>query len=196
MLDVSRHFFNPEEVKQLLDAMALHKLNVFHWHLDDDSGWRLEILKWPLLTQVGAWRTNILFGLNPRSTTAWESGTNYGGYYSQVDAREIVAYAAQRHIMVVPEIEMLRLDRQAISPRCSPHAGDETGPFQLQQDLDEKPLGNGIRSGDFHQSHRFRPVMPQGQFQHREASILCFGRQLHGSQERTGTQSFWKPERR
>ncbi len=90
MLDSVRHFFNKDEVKQLLDAMALHKLNVFHWHLDDDSGWRIEILKWPLLTQVSAWRTNTMFGLNPRSSTAWNDIGLYGGYYSQADVREIV----------------------------------------------------------------------------------------------------------
>jgi hexosaminidase len=106
MLDSVRHFFNKDEVKQLLDAMALNKLNYFHWHLDDDSGWRIEILKWPLLTQVGSWRTNILFGLNPRSTSAWGDDGSYGGYYTQADIREVVAYAGQRHITVVPEIEM------------------------------------------------------------------------------------------
>ncbi len=106
MLDSVRHFFSKDEVKQFLDTMVLHKLNRFHWHLDDDAGWRLEILKWPLLTQVGAWRTNILFGLNPRSSSAWGPDGRYGGYYTQNDVREIVAYAAQRHIMVVPEIEM------------------------------------------------------------------------------------------
>jgi len=106
MLDSVRHFFNKDEVKQLLDAMALNKLNMFHWHLDDDAGWRIEILKWPLLTQVSAWRTNILFGLNPRSSTAWDGDGRYGGFYSQADVREIVAYAAQRHITIVPEIEM------------------------------------------------------------------------------------------
>jgi hexosaminidase len=106
MLDSVRHFFNKDEVKQLLDAMALNKLNYFHWHLDDDSGWRIEILKWPLLTQVGAWRTNILFGLNPRSSTAFGDDGSYGGYYTQADIREVVAYAGQRHITVVPEIEM------------------------------------------------------------------------------------------
>jgi hexosaminidase len=107
MLDSVRHFFNKDEVKQFIDTMAMHKLNMFHWHLDDDSGWRIEIKSWPLLTQVGAWRTNIMFGLNPRATSAWDdSGTNYGGFYTQADIREIVAYAAQRHITIVPEIEM------------------------------------------------------------------------------------------
>jgi hexosaminidase len=107
MLDSVRHFFNKDEVKQFIDTMAIHKLNMFHWHLDDDSGWRIEIKSWPLLTQIGAWRTNIMFDLNPRATTAWDdTGTNYGGFYTQSDVREIVAYAAQRHITVVPEIEM------------------------------------------------------------------------------------------
>ena len=113
MLDSVRHFFTVDEVKQLIDSMAMQKLNVFHWHLSDDSGWRLEILSWPLLHQVGAWRSDIngldgsvgLFGLNPRSTQTW-NGTNYGGYYTQAEAREIVKYAGQRQITVVPEVEM------------------------------------------------------------------------------------------
>ena len=109
MLDSVRHFFTKDEVKVLLDAAAMHKLNTMHWHLSDDSGWRLEILKWPLLTQVSAWRTNIMFALNTRSSTAWRAGGtngNYGGYYTQNDMRELVAYAAQRHITILPEIEM------------------------------------------------------------------------------------------
>ena len=112
MLDSVRHFFNVDEVKQLIDAIALNKINTMHWHLDDDSGWRIEIKKWPLLTTTGAWRswTNSagtpLWGLNPRSTTAWNDNGLYGGFYTQDQVREVVAYAAQRHITVVPEIEM------------------------------------------------------------------------------------------
>ncbi len=106
MLDVVRHFFNKQEVKQVLDAMALHKLNTLHWHLVDDQGWRIEILKYPLLTQVGAWRNGIDFGLNPRASTAFGPTGAYGGFYTQADIREIVAYAKQRHITIVPEIEM------------------------------------------------------------------------------------------
>lgn len=107
MLDSVRHFFTVDEVKKLLDSMAFNKLNMFHWHLADDSGWRLEIKNWPLLTEVGAWRTNIMFALNKRSSTAWrESDGLYGGYYTQDDVRGIVDYAAQRHITIVPEVEM------------------------------------------------------------------------------------------
>jgi hexosaminidase len=106
MLDVSRHFFTPAEVKQVLDLMALYKLNTFHWHLVDDQGWRIQIKKYPRLTEVGAWRDGIGFGLDPKSSTAYANGDRYGGFYTQDDIREIVAFAAQRHITVVPEIEM------------------------------------------------------------------------------------------
>jgi hexosaminidase len=106
MLDSVRHFFNKDEVKRLLDGMALHKLNYFHWHLDDDSGWRIQILQYPRLTDIGAWRTDIMFGLNNRSSSAWDENERYGGYYTQGDIREIVQYATQRHITIVPEIEM------------------------------------------------------------------------------------------
>src|ERR1041385_1352411 len=112
MLDSVRHFFTKDEVKVMIDAMAIHKLNTMHWHLDDDSGWRIEIKKWPLLTQIGAWRpyTNNLgsnlWGLNPRSLTPPNENGLYGGFYSQDDIREIVAFASQRHVTIVPEIEM------------------------------------------------------------------------------------------
>ncbi len=106
MLDVSRHFYTKHQVELLLDLMALHKLNTFHWHLVDDPGWRIEIKKYPLLTQVGAWRDAIDYGLNPNASTAYNALGRYGGFYTQADIREVVAYAAARHITVVPEIEM------------------------------------------------------------------------------------------
>ena len=106
MLDVSRHFFNKDEVKRLLDEMAWHKMNVFHWHLVDDQGWRIEIKKYPRLTELGAWRKEVGFGLDPKSGTAIGPDGRYGGFYTQDDIREVVAYAAARHIAIVPEIEM------------------------------------------------------------------------------------------
>jgi hexosaminidase len=106
MLDVSRHFFTKTEVEQVLDLMALYKLNTFHWHLVDDQGWRIQIKKYPRLTDVGAWRNDIGFGLDPKSATAYDAHGRYGGFYTQRDIREVVAYAAARHITIVPEIEM------------------------------------------------------------------------------------------
>lgn len=106
-LDVCRHFFNIDEVKKHLDVMALYKLNKFHFHLTDDHGWRIQIDKYPLLTEVGAWRVD-------RSDVPWGEAEeakegeerSYGGYFTKDQIREIVAYAAARHIDVVPEIEM------------------------------------------------------------------------------------------
>lgn len=121
MLDVSRHFFSKEDVKRVLDEMALHKLNTFHWHLTDDQGWRIEIKKYPKLTGIGAWRNQS--SLAPPGDEAKGEGNyhpawdappasafgpdgRYGGFYTQDDVREIVAYASARHITIVPEIEM------------------------------------------------------------------------------------------
>jgi hexosaminidase len=106
MLDVSRHFFTKSEVETLLDAMALHKMNVFHWHLTDDQGWRIQIKKYPKLTSIGAWRNGVGFGFPSNSTTAYGPDGRYGGFYTQDDIRDVVKYAAARHITVVPEIEM------------------------------------------------------------------------------------------
>ncbi|MEP6485574.1 MAG: family 20 glycosylhydrolase [Rudaea sp.] len=97
MLDSSRHFQSPEFVKKFIDEMALHKLNVFHWHLTDDQGWRLEIKKYPKLTDVGAWRTPAHVVGSPQP---------YGGFYTQDQVRDIVRYAAERYVTIVPEIEM------------------------------------------------------------------------------------------
>jgi hexosaminidase len=106
MLDVSRHFFTKAEVERLLDELAWHKMNVFHWHLVDDQGWRIEIKKYPRLTEMGAWRKAIGFGLEAKASTAYGPDGRYGGYYTQDDIREVVAYARSRHIEIVPEIEM------------------------------------------------------------------------------------------
>jgi hexosaminidase len=102
MLDTGRHFFKVADVKTMLDAMALHKLNVFHWHLTDDQGWRIEIKKYPKLTQIGAWRDSS----PPYGDRRGSDGKRYGGFYTQKDIKDVVAYAAARHITVVPEIEM------------------------------------------------------------------------------------------
>jgi hexosaminidase len=106
MMDVSRHFFNKAEVKNFLDLMAQHKLNTFHWHLVDDNGWRIEIKRYPKLTEVGGWRKGIDFGLDPKAGTAYGPDGRYGGFFTQDDIREILAYAKARYITVVPEIEM------------------------------------------------------------------------------------------
>jgi hexosaminidase len=104
-LDVSRHFFSVDEVKRYIDILALHKFNTFHWHLTDDQGWRLEIKKYPELTATGSQRSETLTGHGGRSPYTYD-GTPYGGYYTGEEAREIVRYAADRFITVIPEIEM------------------------------------------------------------------------------------------
>ena len=106
MLDVGRHFFSKAEVERYLDTMAVHKLNTFHWHLVDDQGWRIEIKKYPKLTEVGAWRSGVGFGLKKEDSIAYGSDGRYGGFYTQKEIREVVAYAAKLHINIVPEIEM------------------------------------------------------------------------------------------
>src|SRR5258706_2353874 len=103
-LDVCRHFFTKEEVKKYLDLLAFYKFNIFHWHLTDDQGWRIEIKKYPLLTQIGSVRKETVIG--KPSDTAKYDGKPYGGFYNQDDIKEIVAYAQERHITIVPEIEM------------------------------------------------------------------------------------------
>jgi hexosaminidase len=103
-LDVCRHFFPKEDIKKYLDLLALYKLNVFHWHLTDDQGWRIEIKKYPQLTAVGSVRKETVIG-KPRDNATYD-GKQYGGFYSQDDIREVVEYARQRHITIVPEIEM------------------------------------------------------------------------------------------
>lgn len=94
-LDVGRHFFTKDEVKKYIDDLAMYKMNTFHWHLTEDQGWRIEIKKYPKLTETGAWRRETMF-----------DGTPYGGFYTQEDVREVVDYARKHFITVIPEIEM------------------------------------------------------------------------------------------
>lgn len=102
MLDEGRHFYGKEEIKKLLDVMAAYKLNRFHWHLTEDQGWRIEIKKYPRLTEVGAWRNSKVLGWGEVKP----DGQRYGGYYTQKDAREIVRYAQERFIEIVPEVDI------------------------------------------------------------------------------------------
>lgn len=111
MLDVSRHFFSVETIKEVLDLMAFYKLNTFHWHLTDNEGWRLEIKKYPKLTSVGAWREEIPGSVIYKKDSTYKKPLTgkpyrYGGFYTQAQAREVVQYAKERNITVIPEIEM------------------------------------------------------------------------------------------
>ncbi len=134
MLDVSRHFEDKAEVEHFLDLMALHKFNRFHWHLTDDQGWRIEIKKYPKLTEIGAWRDGIGFKLDPKRTTHYRADGKYGGFYTQDDIRDVVAYAAKLHIMVIPEIEMPGHSQAALTayPEFS---------------CDKRPQGVGTKAG-------------------------------------------------
>lgn len=112
MLDVARHFMPKDGVLRYLDLLAAHKLNVFHFHLTDDQGWRVQIKRYPKLTEVGSWRARTKFG--HRASPLWEEKP-HGGFYTQDDIREIVAYAAERHITVVPEIDIPGHSQAAIA---------------------------------------------------------------------------------
>lgn len=113
-LDVGRHFFGPEQIKQYIDYLALLKLNYFHWHLTEDQGWRIEIKSFPRLAAHGGTRPETLVGHYSEQPHKFD-GTPYGGYYTQEEVKDIVAYAAQRHITVIPEIEMPGHAQAAIS---------------------------------------------------------------------------------
>lgn len=119
MLDVARHFMPKREVLRFIDLLAMHKLNVLHLHLTDDQGWRVEIKRYPKLTEVGAWRHESQVG--PTRPPAFD-GRPHGGYYTQEDIREIVSYAASRHITVVPEIDVPGHSQAAIA--AYPYLGE------------------------------------------------------------------------
>ena len=120
MLDVSRHFFPVPQVKQVIEMLATYKLNTFHWHLVDGQGWRIQIKKYPKLTDVGAYRLQTMYGNN----RDWPDSLSYGGFYTQDDIRDVVKFAADRYINVIPEIEMPAHSDAAIRAypelRCEP----------------------------------------------------------------------------
>jgi hexosaminidase len=132
-LDVARHFMPKEFVKKYIDLLALHKMNTFHWHLTDDQGWRIEIKGYPRLTEVGAWRDRTLVG-RPQRDSAMNVFDNkrHGGFYTQVDVREIVAYARDRFVTVVPEIEMPGHSQAAVAayPQLG-NLGDTIKPWTM-----------------------------------------------------------------
>ena len=105
MLDCSRHFMPKDFIKRFIDLLAIHKMNTFQWHLTDDQGWRIEIKRYPKLTAIGGWRTQTLVGRAGDKPEKFD-GQRYGGFYTQDDIREIVKYAAERYVTIVPEIEI------------------------------------------------------------------------------------------
>ena len=123
-LDCARHFFSVDEVKRYLDIMAVYKLNRFHWHLSDDQGWRIEILRYPELTLVGGYRSGTMIGHDFNS----DDGIRYGGYYTQDQIREVVAYADKLGITVIPEIDLPGHMLAALS--AYPWLGCEGGPYE------------------------------------------------------------------
>ena len=125
-LDVARHFFDVKEVKRYLDYLAAYKINTFHWHLTDDQGWRIEIKKYPKLTEVGAYRKKLPFDGNEHTY----QDSLYGGYYTQEEAKEVVEYAKKLHIEVVPEIEMPGHATAALA--AYPNLACTEGPFEVE----------------------------------------------------------------
>lgn len=129
MLDSARHFQSPKWIKKLLVALAELKLNVLHWHLTDDQGWRVEIKKFPELTRVGARRASGAFGMKPEETGKIDADGNYGGFYTQEEIREIVRFAEELGITIVPEIEFPGHALAALT--AFPHLGCTGGPYAV-----------------------------------------------------------------
>lgn len=128
-LDVGRHMFPVSFIKKYIDYIALHKMNYFHWHLTEDQGWRIEIKKYPKLTQEGAYRNGTIIGRYPGTGN---DSTRYGGFYTQDEVREIVKYASDRHITTVPEIELPGHASAALT--AYPFLGcPGTGPYKVEE---------------------------------------------------------------
>jgi len=126
-LDEGRHFFGPEFVKRYIDQLARYKINHFHWHLTEDQGWRIEIRRYPRLTEVGAYRSETVVEKNFEPYVG--DGVRYGGYYTQAEIRDIVAYAAERYVTIVPEIELPGHSLAALA--AYPELACTDGPFEV-----------------------------------------------------------------
>lgn len=129
MLDVARHFKSKEFVKRYIDLMAFHKLNTFHWHLTEDQGWRIEIKKYPKLTSVGGFRDKTLIGHGAKKPFKYKF-EKYGGFYTQEDIKEVVAYAQKRFVEIIPEIEMPGHSVAALT--AYPEYSCTGGPFEVE----------------------------------------------------------------
>ncbi|WP_268225718.1 beta-N-acetylhexosaminidase [Sinomicrobium oceani] len=129
MLDVGRHFFPVEFIKKYIDLMSMFKFNKFHWHLTEDQGWRIEIKKYPKLTEVGAYRDSTIIGHYYDEPREWDT-RKYGGFYTQEEVKEVVKYAQERYVTVIPEIEMPGHSEAALA--SYPELGCTGGPYQVQ----------------------------------------------------------------
>lgn len=142
-LDVSRHFFSVDFVKRYIDLLAMHKMNTFHWHLTEDQGWRIEIKQYPKLTETGAWRNGTIVGHYPGEEN---DNKKYGGFYTQEEVKEVVAYAGSKHITVIPEIELPGHSSAAIAAypflSCFPEEPSVV-PNGMISEVSEKEQGNG-----------------------------------------------------
>ncbi|MDN5202642.1 glycoside hydrolase family 20 protein [Fulvivirgaceae bacterium BMA10] len=127
-LDVGRHFFPVSFIKKYIDMIAMHKMNTFHWHLTEDQGWRIEIKKYPKLTEIGAYRKETLVGHYNDQPHKFD-GKRYGGYYTQEEVKEIVQYAKERFVTIIPEIEMPGHSLAALA--AYPELGCTEGPFEV-----------------------------------------------------------------
>ncbi len=129
-LDVGRHFFPVASVKKYIDLIAMHKMNTFHWHLTEDQGWRIEIKKYPRLTEVGGFRKGTAIGLAGTKNAPYTyDDVPYGGFYTQEEIKEVVAYAGARHITVIPEIELPGHSLAALT--AYPQFGNTNGPYEV-----------------------------------------------------------------
>ena len=127
-LDVGRHIFPVSCVKKYIDMIAMHKMNTFHWHLTEDQGWRIEIKKYPRLTTIGGFRKETLIGLGNESPLVYD-GKRYGGFYTQEEVKDVVAYARSKFVTIIPEIEMPGHSTAALA--AYPELSCTGGPFEV-----------------------------------------------------------------